>query len=53
MLQGRGLGDRVDAAALKAADPDGDGTLDAKEYAGLIETRFKVADPDKDGTPDE
>jgi hypothetical protein len=52
VLQGRALGDRVDAAALKAADPDGDGT-DAKEYAGLIETRFKVADPDKDGTPDE
>ena len=41
-------------AKFKAADPDHDGTLDAKEAAklGITESMLKKADPDKDGTLD-
>lgn len=42
----------MDAAALKAADPDSDGTLDGKEYAAVIAAKFKAANPDDDGTID-
>ena len=42
----------LDAAAIKAADPDNDGTLDTKEYAAVIEQKFKTANPDNDGTID-
>jgi Ca2+-binding EF-hand superfamily protein len=49
--------DEVRVAALakfKAADPDHDGTLDAKEAAelGITVTMLKKADPDKDATLD-
>jgi hypothetical protein len=44
-LDAKELGDRIDAAGIKAADPDNDGTLDAKEYAKIVESKFKAADP--------
>ena len=43
---------RVSKKALKAADPDSDGTLDKNEYLALVEARFRAADPDNDGTLD-
>jgi hypothetical protein len=42
----------LDEAAINAADPDNDGTLDEKEYAAVVEAKFKTANPDDDGTID-
>jgi hypothetical protein len=42
----------VSAKDHAAADPDKDGTLDKREYTGIVEQRFKSADPDNDGTLD-
>ena len=42
----------VDAAGLKAADPDADASLDEKEYMTLGKKQFKAANPDNDGTVD-
>ncbi len=36
---------RLDAAGLKAADPDNDGTLDVNEYAAAVEKKFKQPIP--------
>lgn len=38
--------------AFTVADPDKDGSLDKKEFAAAIVTRFKSVDPDNDGTID-
>jgi hypothetical protein len=43
----------LDEAAIKAADPDNDATLDQKEYAAVVEAKFKAANPDNDGTIDQ
>ena len=51
-LDAKELGDRIDVAGIKAADPDNDGTLDEKEYGKIVESKFKAADPDGDGTLD-
>lgn len=47
------LSGRVDAAGIKAADPDADGTLDESEYGTLVEERFKAANSDGDATIEE
>ena len=42
---------RPDRKVFAKLNPDGDGTLDAKELSGrLPETGIKAADPDNDGT---
>ena len=40
----------LESSALKAADPDHDGTLTKDEYLALVERLFNQADTDKDGT---
>ena len=45
MLRAKELKDRLNAAVL--------GTLDAKQYAKIVQGKFKAADTDNDGTLDE
>lgn len=40
----------ITPAALRAADPDNDGTLSKREYLALAEKLFKAADADHDGS---
>jgi hypothetical protein len=40
----------ITPAALKAADPDNDGTLSKREYLALAEKLFRAADANHDGT---
>ncbi len=35
---------------FRAADPDGDGTINKAEYLAYVERLFRRANPDKDGT---
>jgi Ca2+-binding EF-hand superfamily protein len=51
-LDATALAGRLDSTALKAADPDNDGSLDPHEYVALIEAKFKAADPDNNGSID-
>ena len=44
--------EELNAAVLKAADPDADGALNPQEYAALITARYKSANVNSDGLVD-